>query len=698
MAKDVRFIDPSFACEVVLRNQSKALYESAQPQFDRLKQLRILGITSHITDIAFHTRYHHQIGLFRLFEKLRGMTGGDGFPRDFLWSFWPRLCFGQTGHAVFSYDTEKAVLLAAQVDQEFRLVLRDFLLPVADRIVACSTCGRNCDGKDAGKTEAIDWLDTLIDRNRWRQLHRWVAALKLTQNRVLMGILTGQRAGGADPGFAEAEAFKIMICPGCEWGGMVRKLNTLDSVVRDLAFSGTVSIQLDVDGLLADVEFARDWSLVNVLNDYLIDSLYSKLETQTAVALYQRVVADLMTKRKLGLEELFGIDAGTALSEDDLFETMYRNKFGKEVFQSELRTGWSTWEVAASVDKQRTAAEIEMEFLLKKSANYLHAPFKSRVFCHKLSKANSLAVSVCHRSLVERPSSYDFAVTCDKLIENRYPAINPNHVISLVFEGIIGKPIKHGLSEYPKSLADYSQSATDLLKGAAGIVKKRGTASPDADLGVVSVSVLGYDSPLNDPMDIQLALMHAALTANEDVRKKIGISQNMAAESLWFHMLLWQPMYFGKKQTKSTKDLIDRVQQDVLAEVLNGVDADTAARLLEVYTFLEALHSPANQVVFGITLPNLKVLKDDGSVENEYDVVSFIRKKDKSVEVWIWGVTIEQDINRKRADDQQKIQKLRDHLGSRWDSDIRIVSNYVYRDNGQVCLDIDGVIQRRSIT
>jgi hypothetical protein len=118
---------------------------------------------------------------------------------------------------------------------------------------------------------------------------------------------------------------------------------------------------------------------------------------------------------------------------------------------------------------------------------------------------------------------------------------------------------------------------------------------------------------------------------------------------------------------------------------------------LENYTLLEALKHPSESISFRIALPNLKLVQEGGKTENEYDVVSVVLKKDKDVEVWIWGATTQSDIAKKRSDDLSKIQRLKDHLGNRWGDDVRVVTCYVHKDGNDICCEIDGRQERRSI-
>jgi hypothetical protein len=111
-----------------------------------------------------------------------------------------------------------------------------------------------------------------------------------------------------------------------------------------------------------------------------------------------------------------------------------------------------------------------------------------------------------------------------------------------------------------------------------------------------------------------------------------------------------------------------------------------------------ALKCPQAHICFRISLPNIKLLREDHNIENEYDVVSVLLKGGKEVEVWIWGVTTESDIERKRLADHAKIQKLKDLLGNRWEGDVRTRECYIHLEGNRICCEIDGTQEKRQIT
>ena len=70
MAKELRFLDPAFRCEVIISGPAKALYKIALPQFERLREIKSIGILAHINDIAVH-RHQLLFGMTGIFNRIR---------------------------------------------------------------------------------------------------------------------------------------------------------------------------------------------------------------------------------------------------------------------------------------------------------------------------------------------------------------------------------------------------------------------------------------------------------------------------------------------------------------------------------------------------------------------------------------------------------------------------------------------------
>jgi hypothetical protein len=143
--------------------------------------------------------------------------------------------------------------------------------------------------------------------------------------------------------------------------------------------------------------------------------------------------------------------------------------------------------------------------------------------------------------------------------------------------------------------------------------------------GEYSFKIGGYEYPFHgDPQELQINIMHASLLGDETVRKNLGLSVEEASELLWDELLDWQSVYFGLRAPQKVLELLNEARYQLGRAVIDA--APTAAHDLELYTLLEALKHPRKAISFRVTLPNVKLLKEDGTIENEYDVVSVVLK------------------------------------------------------------------------
>ncbi len=691
--KELKFTDPAFTCQVVLRKQSKALYEAAQSQFGRLKDIANLGLIAYINETATHTKHHHLVGLLRIFEKLLQQPKALGLPKDFLWSFWVRLCFGQTGHAAFAYDAEKAVLLACHIDKEFHKKVRLFLNPVINKLQPCSKCELDEDCKKISNDRGGELLDGMIKKNKWRRLYLWVAALKFTQARKIFSILSQQAngTGKGSPSFSEQEAYKMLICPQCKWNRIIKRLSRLDYVCRDLAYTGRLRVQFDIDNMVAYVnsDDYEDWNLLEQLDEYLIDTTYANNNMQAFSAIFQRALANLLINDRIDLGQLFGIDPRKYYSDEGLKSIIVKYKLGRELFNEELREGWITWNISTSLDKDKTPYEIESS-LRGMKRTYLSTPSNTKIICYKAIQPNKLHLGIKYNRNNDRPEAKGILKIIRSILKKQYPLLDSEKLINILVEAVCGVKIEHNLPKIIECLAPLSSKHLSEIKKVANIVIKK--YSSDKANTPISIRVGDIDYPLpSSHVGFRANMMHAAIYAPEEMRKKMKINLKAASEILLSELLLGQPIYFSHI-SKSVKNLITLMQNDLITLIKQNKNV---ASNLEYYAFLEALKYPSEKISFRFVLPNLILFKDDGKMENEYDVISIFLKSDKEVELWIWGVSSSQDISIKQKEDYGKIQILRNKIGNRWGGEIKVVTNYIYCNNQELILDIDGRQERR---
>lgn len=324
----------------------------------------------------------------------------------------------------------------------------------------------------------------------------------------------------------------------------------------------------------------------------------------------------------------------------------------------------------------------------------MSAALSKRVLVYKCIQPHSIGLALCHRSLADRPEAKVFIKLIRSVLKKQHPFIDADDLVQSLVEGFVGTAFKHKLYGVINRCASLNQSNNLLKRVAASVVRKKAVADTAPDHLFLKIGDLKYPIP-SSASGFRFNLVHAALSATDEIRGKLGITFQDASSELWQELLLWQSMYFGLRPAKIVIDLLETTQQALAREVIKGTS--TVETDLECYTLLEALKHPEKGISLRFALPNFEILKDDGSKENEYDVVSFILKEDKHVEVWIWGVTTAQDLTRKRKDDLAKIQRFKDLLGERWAEDVRTVTCYIHKDGTDICVEIAGVQSRRVI-
>jgi len=690
---ELRFTDPAFACEVVLSGIAKCLYEKVGNDFERLKELKSLGLTSHLSHLALHHRHQHLVGMMRIFNKLYQQQDEKGLPKKFLWSFWCRLCFSQTGHAALSYDSEKAVLLACQIDPSFKEKFQQFISPVTKKIKPCSICKIPCEIKKVDDSVGSLWFEDLISKNQWDDVHLWVAALKLIKNKTLLSILLSQNGQGTTHGFAEAEAFKILIAPNCHWADSMERLNSLDFVVRDLAYAGTLGIQIDIDGLVAAADDEhKDWDLLQVLKTYLQNNLYENIPEQTSSVLYQRLLADLLIRGRISLENLFGLDSNS-LNDSDLLKIIEKTPAGKDLVDPSIQNAWKTWPIQALINDEQLPCEIEAA-IVGKEKSYLLGTKRKFVTCVKLHQEKFLGVALCHKDDNNRPSAKAFVSLCEQVQLRRCPNIYPDQLTKALFEGLFDRTCNNDLKGIIDRLASFDYSS-DLLKNVADVIKKQYMAK-NAEEAQIAIRFGSKEYPLAGGIQsFQIHLMIESFKGPDNENSRFGMSALAGKTHFWYLLLNWQSKFFGHKPSRHVISLIEEAQRILACEIER--DEASAARDLEIYTFLESLKHPDKAVSFRIAVPNLIIVGKDGQEENEFDVVSIVLENRKEVVVRIWGVTTGKHNQKKIMDDKVKIKKLRDILAKRWGGEVRAFENYINIDRKEICCDIDGKQTRRRL-
>ena len=317
------------------------------------------------------------------------------------------------------------------------------------------------------------------------------------------------------------------------------------------------------------------------------------------------------------------------------------------------------------------------------------------LLCMKLVQPNAIGLAIRYSEDRDRPTATAFVKVVRSLIKNQYPLLESSQLTTALCEGLLGSRVKHKLDKAVEDLPMLDTLDNPLTKRIATMIYAQTSKGVSSDQVALQVGGMDYPLLLARANGVQMELAASWLSTTAQFGSGAAINDDLATRVLWKELLQWQSMYFDANPSKDITRFIDRTQT-TLAQGLIGRVSDPG-RALEHYVLLESLKYPRDSVSFRISLPNLEIIDDNGRTTNEYDVVTIVLRDNKDVEVWVWGVTVEQNINAKRREDILKIQKLDRLLHDRWGNDLKVVQNYVYKDGPEICCTIDGTETRRLI-
>ena len=253
--------------------------------------------------------------------------------------------------------------------------------------------------------------------------------------------------------YSKNEAFSMLLQPNCGWESSILRVNRLDYVTRDLFLTGTVNVQMDLDGLLATVNSNHDdWNLVSSLDRYLTETIYCHPKIETIRSLFIRLLSDHLIKKKLDVERLFGLGTQKPYSDEDVIRTLVKSAAGKELFNFDIRSRWNEWEIRTATDPESSPYETATE-ITGHDKTYLTAPFSNKVFCYKPAKMHHLNFATKIGSNGDRPKLRSVVKMIRSIARAQKPFLSFDDLANALWESISGHKVKHKLWDVAELLS-----------------------------------------------------------------------------------------------------------------------------------------------------------------------------------------------------------------------------------------------------
>lgn len=224
--------------------------QPVQTEVARLQRLRHLGLIAAEFSGAGYSEWEHHLGMYRLAQL--ASLNSEAKRRTLMLAL-----FEGFGRLPYGYATERAVLRACKLSRPFHDRLRGILEEVAEII---SRHRRNFDGRAR--------LDDMINRQQYKDLYRWLSAVKLKALPRTVPLGHRQRL-----------LYELVAAEGVFT--FCNAIRQLDYVHRDLHYTGMASFRLSPHALqdFLTRRYGTGAQLLGSLRTFLNDAVYLRANT-----------------------------------------------------------------------------------------------------------------------------------------------------------------------------------------------------------------------------------------------------------------------------------------------------------------------------------------------------------------------------------------------------------------------------------
>ncbi|MDO9575923.1 MAG: hypothetical protein Q7J55_05295 [bacterium] len=271
-----------------------------QSMFFRLSRISQLGLASKIFPSATHTKLEHNLGVYYLANYL---VSEGKVPSDLIkpLSFKTAAIIHGIGHFPFSFTTEIALQKASFLDEGVKSFVNEMIQPVFDRVI------KGIDSKE----KKIFYKKIFKERGKINHFYRFfTASLLLKKEEELRQIFKDST------GFNFDELLKYLAMPQNVGYRLLRHMDRLDYILRDMFHLGFIKIDLNLSFYFAnlrvtnekDIIFPSEWKVLNEFESYAVEKIYNDPRVKAAEAIYQKILMQAFFDSEIALANLLEWD------------------------------------------------------------------------------------------------------------------------------------------------------------------------------------------------------------------------------------------------------------------------------------------------------------------------------------------------------------------------------------------------------
>jgi len=609
-----------------------------QPLFNRLKNMNNLGIIPTILEGAKHSKYEHHSGVL---YQINSLIEYDYIPSDYHKPLIISSLFLHIGHFPFTYSTERASLIAVNLDS----TVKNFFIKKIEKIFK-ATDVNNCQSR----------LDELFSLSNYKLLYKYNSAFILLEkwSKIKDNLDLEDNKKDDVLKIALTNIFDNENSDGYKY---IELADKSDYVQRDALYFGSVRLDISpkhlyrVNPLIENFQI-NEWHLIDTNLRYLTETYYHNTNVRWFSRIFEKIVANLIINKNFDLNWLFEYDD----NEFQLLITKNRKKnnqlaklqnplikLAKKLFDNEL-----TFSLIFNIKEvffiDKTPLELECNLIGVKQINktILNYPFKRGILldidyddtmqCSFLSPTYS---GFTQYSIgVYQDYNNRKMIEIIKVIQNISKNCSFTHV----------ENIRKGIGKQCSWTQNCRINNDEIIKAITEIIMSIERDSSDKqnsyalkflkDLQKIKTFSLIWDNPENY---LRIRLIESDI---ERIAKKLSeIEDYYETYQSFVEMILLLPTKL--LQYDSTKWFINKIIERIKKEGPNKNENIKGNFFEALWLLNRIIESNANYSFFisGLVVIDLTKPKRERDV-NEFDVIEFSLDGKNNVNCWVYACSI----------------------------------------------------------
>ena len=642
-------------------------------KFDRLKRINNLGIIPEVFEMAKYPKYEHALGTVYQVNALLEIVDPKTIPKKYRVPLTVSSLFLHLGHLPYTYSTERALLLASNLgnrtkENEIKKYVKQRVKKVLKKI-----------GYEDEDVKNI--FDDLFSMKGYKFLYRFFSADLVINS--FGKIKKDLNLSGDD--------LKIILdnilsdkTVGYKYLSLADKA---DFVQRDALYFGTVRIDISPKHLYSHISLERhglsvtdEERLIDVNLDYLADRFYKNAEVAWFSALYEKILASLLSSKRFRIEWLDEYD-------DEQLKRLMCSAYDKNNKKISLPPSWVQraknlfdknirfYKVFGLENvffpKEMDVIDIEYQLIGKRESQrgLLRYPFESGILINIEYPPKDTHIPI------PDPDYYPRSLTLFQEVSKK----NLGKILDIIRKLSSHLSLRH-TKEIREAIANQiswsgnarlsNEHVQEAIIEAIRLIDKEKYKREGDFIDKFLKDMQGLDiyrSLLKDPYNKFLWKSFISyFLENREQEDLSSLYDYFSGAFLGFPVRTFQ--------FKKTKQDLDMIYEMLLSMLSENHSTEKKGHLFEALCLIDRLRTKRGDFQFIIN--GMKIIDPtmpSGKEEqNEYDIIEFLLDKD-SVECRIYACSIRKDYKKKN---EESIRKLVDSIHEKF-PDIKIKSRYL---------------------